>query len=554
MRPTTSVLTTAVLGAAVTASTVLAQQLRAPDGAPQGDSAAAGSTPATGSASPVDSSGLFGIAPSRGARHLLRNGLDYLNYQQYERALKFLRDAETRQKELNEPEKLALKQGIERAQRGLREAADAESPYAISERSRRRNGFAPAQAETRVATNATQTKLPVQKTKTNRPTPLAPLASDGDDQGEPIRLASGETPVTNPTVDANSDTPPTQTTNAAPPVGSERGQPANMPEIPHIPPVSPLADPTETGGSAHQLAAGEQSATGTGSTGTQAAATSRQTPVPPAEKQHGQPELLSSLPPLAPASELTPQATNPSPANAAPTAEPATAEVTGVTAQPPTPTTAQSVDTSPPPEAIKRAPVIDLETITSGATSPTSSPSVDPSAPPHRESEEATPATAPGAVENTPANSPSANVTATPTATQGVSEPPLLPPNLGRPVATAAIPETSANPSATASAPLTASSGAEDLPPLPADLGRSDAANPATTASPARGNDIPASPLPAGAEASTQPAQVGPAPLADAPAPIGDVQQPAGSTGDNRKPDGHRSRNPGASHAAGCGR
>ena len=43
---------------------------------------------------------------TRGARYLLRNGLDYLGYQQYERALKFLREAETRKKELNDAEKL----------------------------------------------------------------------------------------------------------------------------------------------------------------------------------------------------------------------------------------------------------------------------------------------------------------------------------------------------------------------------------------------------------------------------------------------------------------
>src|SRR5437660_238026 len=35
------------------------------------------------------------IDPSRGARHLLRNGLDYLNtYQDYDRALIYLREAE----------------------------------------------------------------------------------------------------------------------------------------------------------------------------------------------------------------------------------------------------------------------------------------------------------------------------------------------------------------------------------------------------------------------------------------------------------------------------
>ena len=35
--------------------------------------------------------------------------------------------------------------------RGLRQAAGAESPYALSERSRNRNGFSPAKAEARLA-------------------------------------------------------------------------------------------------------------------------------------------------------------------------------------------------------------------------------------------------------------------------------------------------------------------------------------------------------------------------------------------------------------------
>src|SRR5262245_25734730 len=111
---------------------VVAQQLPPSAGAPRGGSGG----PATEPGSATDSSSLFGMGAARGARYLLRNGLDYLGYQQYERALKFLREAEVRQKELNDAERLALKQGIERAQNGLRAASDAESPYALSERSR----------------------------------------------------------------------------------------------------------------------------------------------------------------------------------------------------------------------------------------------------------------------------------------------------------------------------------------------------------------------------------------------------------------------------------
>jgi len=483
---------------------------------------------------------MYGMAPSRGARHLLRNGLDYLNYQQYERALKFLRDAETRQKELNEPEKLALKQGIERAQRGLREAADAESPYAISERSRRRNGFAPAPAETQIAATAAQAKLPVQKKKANRAAPRAPLASDGDEQGEPIQLASGETPVNSPTVEVNPGTPLSQTTNAAPPLGAEPGQPASMPEIPQLPPVTQLADPTESNSSVHHLAAGEQSPSGTDLTSAQARHMPPQTLVVPAEKQpKGQPEPLSTLPQLVPATESAAPTPDLAAAAAASTAEPVTTtKVPSETAQPTTPILAQSMDQGLLPEASKNVPVIDLETIPSAATSPATSPSADPTAPAHRENEEALPAAASATALNTLENQPSPTATAIPSATtEAVEELPPLPSNLGRPIEAATAPDNSASPSVRAPAPLTASSGADDLPPLPADLGRSDSAESSTTTSPAPVNVMPATAPPAVVDPATRPVQ--PTPIGDTPMPIGDVERPAVSivTGDSRKPN-----------------
>ena len=147
MRRTTSALTTMILGAALAASVVSAQQILPSPGARRGDSTApaSDSTPAPGSTSPssteagADSTAdpIVGMAATRGARYLLRNGLDYINYQEYERALKYLREAETRQKELSKAERLSLKQAIERAQRGLREAVGSDTPYALSLRSRR---------------------------------------------------------------------------------------------------------------------------------------------------------------------------------------------------------------------------------------------------------------------------------------------------------------------------------------------------------------------------------------------------------------------------------
>jgi len=112
VRRPTSALAKAVLGTALAATTVSAQQpppVTSPGSVPGGAQDPAAAAP---------------VSPGRGARHLLRNGWDYVTYQQYERALGFFREAETRQVELTDAERLRLRQGIERAQRGLREAAN----------------------------------------------------------------------------------------------------------------------------------------------------------------------------------------------------------------------------------------------------------------------------------------------------------------------------------------------------------------------------------------------------------------------------------------------
>ena len=129
MRRTTPALTTAILGVVLTASTVRAQQPIPSGSDPKGKSATSDSAAGNGSAHKPVGDPVYGMSATRGARYLLRNGLDYLNYQQYERALKFLRQAESRKDELNDAERLVLKQGIESAQRGLREAADGWIPH-----------------------------------------------------------------------------------------------------------------------------------------------------------------------------------------------------------------------------------------------------------------------------------------------------------------------------------------------------------------------------------------------------------------------------------------
>jgi len=227
---------------------------------------------------------LYGAAGSRGARYLLRNGLDYLGYQQYERALKFLRDAEAKEKELSASERQELKRGIERAQAGLRAAADAGgAPYALSDRSRRRNGFSPARPEpaTAVAARGGADRRPEAATdvapRTEWAGPVArgrgrPGRGDADARGgaasgamarrdagrqhaedapgEPIRLASAEGEV-NPPARAGGPAPRTgpgasEAASAPPPIDprSVKGEiPAlDAPGLPNLTAVPASAD------------------------------------------------------------------------------------------------------------------------------------------------------------------------------------------------------------------------------------------------------------------------------------------------------------------------
>lgn len=142
------------------------------------------------------------------ARYLLRNGIDYINYQEYERALKYLREAESRQKELSSSERLALKQAIEKAQRGWREAVGSRTPYALSQRGRHPGGFSPAKPNTQLAAiPSIPSTAPAQAKES-----LARTANrEGDDQGEPIRLTGGE--IASP---APSPSPSTASATATP--------------------------------------------------------------------------------------------------------------------------------------------------------------------------------------------------------------------------------------------------------------------------------------------------------------------------------------------------
>lgn len=125
-----------------------------------------------------------GMTTSRGARYLLRNGWDYLKYQEYERALNFFREAEQRKAELNDSERQALTQGIDNARRGMREAGDgsAKRSYAGRGPLRRPGAFALA--------------------KSTAPAAAAPA------QREPIQLASGTDPAMAPAAVSPAGLPP----------------------------------------------------------------------------------------------------------------------------------------------------------------------------------------------------------------------------------------------------------------------------------------------------------------------------------------------------------
>ena len=192
MQRTTPVLSTVILGVVLAASLVNAQQVRSARNEAVDPSAS--STGAAGSSSTSKTIGdpVYGMSSPRPARYLLRNGVDYLNYREYERALKFLRETELRKDELNDAEKLVLKQSIEKAQRGLRHAADAESPYALSAQASNRNGFSPAKSDTRVASRNNHFNKSTQKLAVQHANASSPTVSNSDDQGERIQLASGE--------------------------------------------------------------------------------------------------------------------------------------------------------------------------------------------------------------------------------------------------------------------------------------------------------------------------------------------------------------------------
>ena len=232
LRHITSAMTTTMIGAILAASTVRAQQSDQPRDEVANRSALSDRAPTAIRARKTSGDLLYGMTPTRGARYLLRNGLDYLNYKEYERALKFLREAESRKDELNAAEELVLKKGIDSAQRGLRQPADAESPYALSERSRNRNGFSPSKPEMYIANQADQSPILIGRSAFDKPNGgTSPANSDRDDRGEPIRLASVDAISSNFSTQDPVITQSRRKASNLPAAQRDSDQPRSFPEI-----------------------------------------------------------------------------------------------------------------------------------------------------------------------------------------------------------------------------------------------------------------------------------------------------------------------------------
>lgn len=262
MRRPTSALAKAVLGTALAASTVSAQQsppLATPGVDPAGVSA---------SVPPINA--------ARGARHLLRNGWDYITYQEYERALAFFREAETRKAELNDAERLKLKQGVDRAQRGLREAANglsSERAYARSGAARRPGALAVATTTpTPTPVNGAEPRFerePIQLTgggaaDVRAPAPAVATAPAPINAPAPVLTPAPIPPtpdVEAPTPAAVPNTTPAPAEAPAPlPAPAPIPEPGPLPELPPPPQDVPLPPPTPTPSREPSLSAAAASA------------------------------------------------------------------------------------------------------------------------------------------------------------------------------------------------------------------------------------------------------------------------------------------------------
>lgn len=165
------------------------------------------------------------MAASRGARSLMRNGADYLDYGEPERALELLREAEARQFELTAEERTQLNQAIVRARQAIRagDAPGTKAPVTVrTTRSRRAGSIV-----------------------LNTPPAMPPLPGAGSPAPEPIQLTSGErveAPAP-PPADAAAPAPLLTPTPELPPSGPDPSTPPSAARLADEVPPSLLAEP-----------------------------------------------------------------------------------------------------------------------------------------------------------------------------------------------------------------------------------------------------------------------------------------------------------------------
>ena len=363
MRRPKLVLSTSLAAIGLSASVALAQQ------SSQGQ--VGSSAPTSASAASLDPS-----LASRPIRSLLRNGMDYLAYQEYSRALTFLKAVEARQAELNPAEVQSLKKAISQAQQGLRAAVNDPKGVVVSKGRKVTQPGAIALANGVPASSTSDTPV-ASRTGPKLPTPLARNAALPDPAVSPASaqvvsaapVASTPMPTQSPASlpsapsDAPVSDPATRPSSATaidlPPLpdGPGSGTPASLPDLPP-PTMVPTSAAPATSTPASE--APEQKPVAAPSTATPAtsAPVDLPPPVPTALPDGPPPPLVVELPEPATASSPTPAPvqTNPAPRQVelpavetapAPTS-PAPASPVPTSDLPPLPAEASPVPSMPP--------------------------------------------------------------------------------------------------------------------------------------------------------------------------------------------------------------
>jgi hypothetical protein len=183
---------------------------------------------------------------------MLQNGYDYLKYQEYERALKYFREAETRKKELSPAEQKALARGIENALRGTRESTNGSGTSYARSGARRPGAFALARpgqtgGRTSEATRDTTVALASRPEIPSLPVGSAPMPAQAAPPVDPATSRAGLTapvalppPPVIPDAPAIEDAPPPASPNSTP--AADPAPPASATPVENAP--TPLAEPS----------------------------------------------------------------------------------------------------------------------------------------------------------------------------------------------------------------------------------------------------------------------------------------------------------------------